>query len=331
MNGVNDKDSAISAKRIVLVGFDGVEPLDIAGPASVFARAERLQPGSYILEQASRSGGSLATATGLTLSGVTPLSSRCGPIDTLLVAGGSEAALREAVDEGLAATVARMAADIRRVGSICTGAFVLAAAGLLDGRRATTHWAACDALARLFPAVRVEPDSIYVADPPIFTSAGVSAGIDLALALVEADLGHATASRIAREMVLFLRRPGGQSQYSATLQSQSQAAGEMGALIAWISENLSADLRIPALADRAMMSERTFVRLFKKQTGLTPAVLVRRLRVERAKLWLETTDWPVPDIALRAGFGSEDSLTRTLREVYGTVPSVLRAGFGRRD
>jgi transcriptional regulator GlxA family with amidase domain len=293
----------------------------------VFARAERLVQGSYDLVFASQDGRDLITSAGLVLAGVRTLSRVRGTIDTLLVAGGSEAALRLAIDNGLAKTVAQMAPRIRRIGSVCTGAFVLGAAGLLDGRRATTHWGACQSLATLFPSALIEPDAIHVADPPVFTSAGVSAGIDLALALVESDLGHAVAAQIARDMVLYLRRPGGQAQYSTVLRSQAEAPGVLTALIAWMSGGLTDDLSVAALARRANMSERTFVREFKKKTGTTAAAHVRRIRIEHARGWLETTDWPIKRVADRSGFGSEDSLTRAMRAELGITPAVLRARF----
>jgi len=269
MRDRNDNTPALSAKtpgrsasrRVVLVAFDGVEPLDISGPSTVFARANLMQPGAYDIVHAAPCTPTVATTSGLLLAGLTPLEALRGRIDTLLIAGGDEAGLRRMIfEDGLPAWIRRRASRIRRLGSICSGAFVLAATGLLDGRRAVTHWASCDLLARLAPNVRVEADAIYVVDGSFYTSAGVTAGIDLALALVEEDLGREIASRIARDMVLFLRRSGGQSQYSVLLAGQASQSNCFADLVAWVGEHPGSDLTVGALARRAGMSERTFMR-----------------------------------------------------------------------
>jgi transcriptional regulator GlxA family with amidase domain len=316
-------------RRIVLVAFDGVEALDITGPASVFARAQRTEPGAYELVLASARGGAVKTEAGLVLADTVALHSLEGPIDTLLVAGGGEAALQQAhaVDQ-VSDTIRRLSARTRRVGSICTGAFILGGAGLLDGRRVATHWGACDRLQEMFPKARVEPDAIYCLDGRICTSAGVTAGIDLALAIVEADLGRAIASAIARDMVLYLRRSGGQSQYSAPLQAQSRAGPDLQALVTWISANPGADLSAGTLASRAGMSERTFLRRFSQAMGCTPARYVRSLRLERAKSLLEETALPLDRVAQLSGFGSVDALQRAFRSDLKTTPGDLRSRFG---
>jgi transcriptional regulator GlxA family with amidase domain len=334
MSGRNDKQSAFSAtrarpRRIVLIAFDGVEPVDISGPSSVFGRAAFMAPGSYDVIHASPHGGKVTSAAGLTLADLVPVAKLPRNLDTILVAGGTEAALRAAIyEDGLGDWLARRARTTRRIGGVCTGAFILAASGLLDGKRAVTHWASCDLLAQLSPQTQVEADALYVIDGQVCTSAGVTAGIDLALALVEQDLGRDIAARIAREMVLFLRRPGGQSQYSEALAAQTQATGAIGDLVAWITDHPAADLGAPSLARRAGMSERTFARAFTRETGSTPAAFVRKLRLETARRWLETTSWPVKRIAQRSGFGSEDSLARAMRTALNTTPAALRARFG---
>ncbi len=335
MNGENDKVPAKSAnrragrsrRRVVVVAFDGVEPIDVSGPSSVFGRANLLRPGTYEVVHAAVGGTSVRTGSGLTLSDLAPIGSLRGAIDTLLVAGGDEAGLRRVIfEDEFPVWIRERAARIRRIGSVCTGAFVLAATGLLDGRRAATHWASCDLLAQLAPKVRVDANAIYVVDPPFYTSAGVTAGIDLSLAMVEEDLGRKVAAQIARDMVLFLRRSGGQQQYSAALAGQQEST-TFGDLLTWIIENPTADLRVPALAERAGMTERTFLRTFGREAGSTPAAFVRRARVECAQRLLETRDLPLKTIAQEAGFGSEDSLARAFRVVLGVTPAALRARF----
>lgn len=337
MDGVNDNKPAISAncglsgcsRRIVLIAFEGFQSIDMAGPSSVFARANELYPGSYEIIHASPSGGSLVAGNSMVLAELTGVQSILEPVDTILVAGGNESALRRVLaDKDFMHWLVEMSQKTRRVGSVCTGAFVMAKAGLLDGRKAATHWASCQRLADLFPAVEVHPDALYVLEDGIFTSAGVSASIDLALALVEADLGAKAASKIAKSMVLFLRRPGGQSQYSNTLSAQNTIDGGFLDLVSWIQNNLSATLSVPELSKKVGMSERTFCRKFKQAIGQTPAAYVRGIRLENARMWLETTDWPLKRVALSAGFGSVDTLERAIHLQFGTNASMLRLTFG---
>ncbi len=220
-------------------------------------------------------------------------------------------------------------ADTRRIASICTGAFVLAAGGWLDGKRATTHWNQCSTLQALCPNVRIEPDAIYVSDPPFHTSAGVTAGIDLCLALVEADCGAATALAVARELVLFMHRPGGQAQFSVGLDVHANATPRMRILLTDIADDPTGDLGVAALAARLHMSERTFTRNFLEETGLSPAQFVLAARVERAKALLERADWPLERVADRAGFGSVDALQRAFAKRVGISPRDYRARFGQ--
>jgi transcriptional regulator GlxA family with amidase domain len=225
--------------------------------------------------------------------------------------------------------VADRAPRTRRVASVCTGAFLLGGSGLLDGRRATTHWSATALLASLFPKAEVVPDAIFIGDGHIHTSAGVTAGIDLSLAFVEQDCGPTVALGTARELVLYLRRVGGQSQFSATLAAQARAAGGLRDLLAWISEHPVDDLSVPHLAERAGMSERTFGRVFSAETGMTPARYVELVRLDRAKLLLETTKWPLARIADRSGLGSAATLARAFRRQLGITPEDYRARFRR--
>jgi transcriptional regulator GlxA family with amidase domain len=317
------------ARRIVLVAFDGVEALDVTGPASVFARVNFREPDAYEIVFASALGGTVRSQCGLTFGDTLPIASIRKPVDTILVAGGSEAALRKAVfGQGVASWLAAAAPFARRIGSVCVGAFILGAAGLLEGRRATTHWPSCDRLSLYFPKTRVEPDAIFVADGPIWTSAGVTAGIDLTLAMVEADHGTKIAAAIAKEMVLFLRRPGDQAQFSETLAAQTRLPNRLSEVIAWATDHPDDDLSVPAVAARAAMSERTLARHFAREVGRTPSKFVMELRLDRAKTLLERSNLSIEAIAARSGFGSVDALQRAFRKVLNVGPGAYRDRFG---
>jgi transcriptional regulator GlxA family with amidase domain len=251
------------------------------------------------------------------------------PIDTLIVAGGT-GTRRAEEDEHLIEWLRGAAKRSRRVASVCTGAFVLARAGLLDGRRATTHWASCADLAARYPAVTVAPDPIFVRDGNIATSAGVTAGMDLALALVEEDLGREVALEAARWLVLFLKRPGGQAQFSAQLAAQTADRAPLRELQAWIPDHLDEDLSVPALARRASMSDRNFARAFRRETGMTPAAYVETARIETARIALETGDLPVENVARQSGFGTVETMRRAFRRRVGVSPADYRARFRRR-
>ena len=302
--------------------------LDVAGPLQVFASANDhlVKAGggpAYVLRVVAP-GGEVNTSAGLGL-GAAPLPPADAPVDTLVVAGGpgvETAAADPVLLDWLRARVRRA----RRVASVCTGAFLLAPAGLLDGRRAVTHWAFCADLARRFPAARVEPDPIFVRDGPIWTSAGVTAGVDLALALVEEDLGRAAALAVARYLVVFLKRSGGQAQFSAALALQA-AEDPFGALHDWMRARLDGDLSLEALARQAGMSERSFSRHYAQATGLTPARAVERLRVETARRLLSETRLPVKRIAQRCGLGSEETLRRSFLRLLAVTPQDYRARF----
>jgi transcriptional regulator GlxA family with amidase domain len=248
-------------------------------------------------------------------------------IDTLVVAGGdgSRGAMR---DPALLAFVRAAGAASRRVTSVCSGAYVLAAAGLLEGRRATTHWSRAEDFARRFPAVRLEPDRIWIRDGAVWTSAGITAGIDLALAMIDEDLGEAVARRTAQQLVVYHRRPGGQSQFSALLEMDA-GGGRFGPLLTWMRENLAGPLTVERLAARAAMSERHFARAFAAETGLTPAKAVERLRLEAARSAVETGGRPIEAVAREAGFADPERMRRAFLRAFGQPPQALRrAGRG---
>jgi transcriptional regulator GlxA family with amidase domain len=244
------------------------------------------------------------------------------------VAGGTGTRRAEG-DEALIAWLRDAAKRARRVTSVCTGAFLLARAGLLDGRRATTHWASCTDLAERHPTITVEPDPIFVRDGNVATSAGVTAGMDLALALVEEDLGREVALEAARWLVLFLKRPGGQAQFSAQLAAQTADRAPLRELQAWIPDHLDQDLSVPALAGRASMSERNFARAFRRETGMTPGAYVEAARVESARIALETGDLPVASVARQSGFGTVETMRRAFRRRVGVSPVDYRTRFRR--
>lgn len=249
-----------------------------------------------------------------------------GDIDTLMVpAAGMNWQLQPSAHS--LTVLRRLAGRSRRIVSICGGAMLLAAAGLLDGKKATTHWRGANELASLFPSIDVQPDSIFVKDGNVYTSAGVTAGIDLALALVEEDLGRTIALKCARYLVVFMRRPGGQSQFSATLESQQGERNSINELIAWVTDNLSSDLTVESLADRVHMSLRNFSRVFRRETGQTPAALVEKLRVDAARRHLEETDEPLETIATACGFGSADSMRRSFHRIVKVAPNDYRRRF----
>jgi transcriptional regulator GlxA family with amidase domain len=323
-------------RRVVIVAFDGCQSLDIIGPLEVFAGASTVlgrtgarDSGYAPVVAAAGSKRAIRTSSGVALTADVTLSNarRAGPIDTLVIAGG-EGMRRAAEDPEIVGRVREAAAGARRVTSVCTGAFLLAASGLLDGRRATTHWAHCRALAEKFPRVTVDEDPIFVRDGRVWTSAGVTAGIDLALALVEQDLGRDVAMTVARWLVVFVRRAGGQSQFSAQLAAQAAERPGLRELQAWIVEHPDADLEVPALARRAGMSVRHFGRRFHAEVGLSPAAFVERVRVETARRLLETTARSIEEVAAAAGFGTPEALRRAFARRVGVSPREYRARFG---
>ena len=321
-----------NGKRIVeVLAYPSVKLLDVTGPIQVFASANAFmaQAGEampYAIRIVAQGGDRVEASGGVELA-VHPLSAVDAALDTLVIAGG-EGVAAAATDTVLIDWVRERAKQSRRTASVCTGAFLLAASGMLDGRRAVTHWAFCAELARRFPAIRVEPDPIFIQDGPVWTSAGVTSGIDLALALVEEDLGRATALAVARYLVVFLKRPGGQAQFSEFLSLQTTDE-RFGALHDWISNHLGGDLSLPVLARQAGMSERSFSRHYAEATGQTPARAIERLRVQGARHLLSETRLPVKRISQRCGFGSEETMRRSFLRVLDTTPQDYRARFTR--
>jgi transcriptional regulator GlxA family with amidase domain len=317
--------------RVVVVAVGDAQSLDVTGPFEVLhaarqiAEARQLVGGPrYAVELVTPGGGEIAMSSGLRMAAA-PLPDPGEAIDMVIVAGGS--GMRHLPPDGeLVSWLQAVAPGAHRVASVCTGAFALAEAGLLDGRRATTHWAYCRQLATAFPAVDVDPEPIYVRDGDVWTSAGVTAGMDLALAMVEEDLGRAVALEVARWLVLFLKRPGGQAQFSAGLAAQAAVREPLRELQDWIGANLDADLSVPALAARACLSERHFARAFRAETGLTPAAYVEGLRVERARALLEDGH-SVDGAARAAGFASAEVLRRVFHRRLGVGPSAYRERF----
>ncbi|HEX2070541.1 MAG TPA: GlxA family transcriptional regulator [Thermoleophilaceae bacterium] len=312
--------------RIVLLGFDDVQSLDVSGPLEVFATAERLSPGRYAPCVVSPDGEPFRTGSGIAIAPDRGLREVEGPIDTFVVAGGPGVTVARD-DAALVAAIAATAARSRRVASVCTGAFLLAQAGLLDGRRAATHWSAVKRLGERHPRIDVDPDSIFVRDGDIWTSAGVTAGIDLALALVEDDHGRAAALEIARWLVVFAKRPGGQAQFSAPLAAQLAERAPIRAAQELARARPEGDLTVESLAAHAHMSVRGFARAFRRDVGVTPAAYVEAVRVERAVQMLQTTDAGADQIALACGFGSSDTFRRAFRRRMGVTPSEYRDRF----
>jgi transcriptional regulator GlxA family with amidase domain len=321
-------------RTIVFLAAPNTQILDVAGPYQVFVRAAELFVHEHpkekrpyrVLLASSTHRKVVRTNCGLELVGTDTFRGLRGPIDTLLVAGGS--GLDEAArDRELLAWLRKATGKARRFGSICTGAFLLASAGLLDGKRATTHWKWATELASRFKKTTVDPDPIYIRDGNVYTTAGVTAGMDLALALVEEDLGSPLALRVAREMVLFLRRAGGQSQYSATLALQSSDRHEIDEVRSWALDNLSRELGVETLAARVGMSPRNFARVFLKQTGATPGRFVDRIRLEAARHRLEESRDKLEKIAMDCGFGSATNLRRSFMRALRVSPADYRSRF----
>ena len=322
-----------AARHVVIVGFPDVEVLDVTGPLEVFSQAALFGrtvsggPG-YVVELVARRGGPITTSCGVRLLVERTIGAVRGPVDTLLVAGGlgTQAAMQ---DQLLLAWLRRMARRTRRIGSVCSGSFVLAEAGLLEGRRATTHWRYCEELQRSFPNVAVENDPIFVRDGNVYTSAGVTAGMDLALALVEEDFGRDIALAVARNLVLFLKRPGGQSQFSSQLSVQAAEREPLRQLQAWIADHLSEDLSVPVLARQVAMSERNFSRLFARETGSTPARFVAQARLEAARRRLEESPHTVgvEEIAAQCGFAGAEIMRRAFLRAFGVPPTAYRHRF----
>lgn len=316
-----------------MVAFDGFQLLDLAGPAEVLRGATRLGAApAYRTRIAAPRGRRLRSESGVAVAAdvsLATIADRSDPVDTLLVVGG-DGTRRWRRDARFVADLARVARQARRIASVCTGASLLAAAGLLDGYEATTHWSACDRLAEEHPRVLVRPDRIYVRDRDRWTSAGVTAGVDLALALVDEDQGAELAHAVAAWLVVFARRPGGQSQFSSQLRAQAATTPSIADLQRWLPDHLDEPLSVETLAARVGMSARTFARCFARETGTTPAAFVEALRVETARRLLETTDATIAAIADQVGLKHPETLHRAFQRRVGTTPDRYRQHFARR-
>jgi transcriptional regulator GlxA family with amidase domain len=308
-------------RTIGILVFPQFQLLDAAGPVAAFELASRgTDPAAYRLRILARDAGPVASSAGVALTAESFTETTA--FDTLIVAGGLGTRDLERCPQTLA-WLRRVAPVARRATSVCTGAFVLAAAGLLDARRATTHWQRAAEFARRYPPVRVEPDRIFVRDGSIWTSAGITAGIDLALALIADDLGDDVAKRTAQMLVVYHRRPGGQSQFSALLEL-GWPEGRFAGLLAWVRERLPEKLPVERLAAQAAMSPRNFARAFAAETGMTPAKAVEHLRLEAARATIEGGSEPIDRVAMMTGFGDPERMRRAFIRAFGQPPQALR-------
>ncbi|MDE1145841.1 MAG: GlxA family transcriptional regulator [Azospirillaceae bacterium] len=307
-------------RTIAFLAFPGFQLLDVSGPLAAFEIAGRYARQPYDIRIMALHPGPVASSSGACL-----LAERlvdAGAIDTLLISGGD--GINDAWrDEAQVAYVRSVAGRARRLASVCSGTFLLAAAGLLDGRRATTHWCRTVEFGRRFPAVTLEADRIFIRDGAYWTSAGITAGMDLALALIAEDHGEAIARRTARQLVMYYRRQGGQSQFSALLDMQP-VGSRFGTLLAWMRENLEQPLKVEHLADRAAMSPRNFARAFAAEVGVTPAKAVEQLRLETARARVEEGPEPIDRIATETGFGDGERMRRAFLRAYGVAPQAIR-------
>lgn len=307
------------SRTLAIVVYPGFQLLDAAGPIAAFDIAARFAPGAYEIRILSPEGGHTPSSAGAGFL-AEPLND--GPWDTLMLAGGD--ATRTLGDlQALVDWVRRIAPSTRRITSVCSGAYFLAEAGLLDGRRCTTHWSRTDHFARRYPKVTLDADRIFIRDGDVWTSGGITAGIDLTLALIEDDLGPEVARRTAQQLVVHQRRPGGQSQFSALVELGG-ASGRFGDLMTWMRDNLDQPLTVEQLADQAAMSPRNFARAFAAETGTTPAKAVERLRLEAARTAVETTRTPIDRVAEAAGFGDPERMRRAFLRAFGQPPQALR-------
>lgn len=322
-----------STKQVVQVIYHHAQILDITGPMEVFAQAnEFLNRNVYELCLVSHTRGPVTMSSGLKLvadldfADVTKPETDIRP-DTLLVAGGN-GSYTARHDPSLIEFIRQQRMIVRRIASVCSGTFILAQAGLLKGKRATTHWEVCERLALEYPDILVEPDKIYIRDGKLYSSAGVTAGIDLALALVQEDCGRETALHIAKQLVVFMKRQGGQSQFSSSLAQQSASRGILKETIEWIRSHPSKDLSVSSLARRSAMSERNFSRVFKREIGMTPGKFVEKMRVEFAAREMENSPDGFKQIAADCGFSNEEMMRKAFKRQLKVVPFAYRKRFG---
>lgn len=336
--GINDNMQSKTAnpvRRIVFVIYPGVTLLDVTGPLQAFSSANNTEIANgkrfYQIDVASPTGGPIATDCQVELSSISLEQATRDPIDTLIVAGGDgvfDAVEQQEVVDWLAAT----SKGCRRIASTCMGSFLTAAAGLIDGQSVTTHWRQVDELKRRFPHIDVKRDPLFVRNGNMWSSAGVTAGIDLALAMIEEDMGHETAMQVAQALVVFFKRPGGQAQFSDVLNIQAaEPEGLFADLHAWIAGHLQSDLSVPKLAERIAMSPRSFSRKYKEKTGMTPAKAVEIMRVDAAKRALSRSELPLAKIAFNTGFSDEQRLRRAFQRHVGVSPLAYRHTFGENE
>ncbi|MFT6461732.1 MAG: transcriptional regulator GlxA family with amidase domain [Maricaulis maris] len=324
----------MSTKRKIRIGFlifDGLQALDLFGPQEVFAEANACAGRTsceYDTVLISPTGKSVTTESGIVI-GAHASFDTCPALHTLIIPGGSGTRATR-ITQDVIDWINEQSGRTERIGSVCTGLFILARTGLLDGRTVTTHWKFVEEAQQQFPGLSIEPDALFIRDGQIITAAGITAGIDMSLALVEEDLGAATASEIARNLVVFLRRPGGQNQFSSLLRRQSVATDKFSELLVWISDNLTEDLSVEALANRACLSERHFRRSFKAIYNESPAQAVERIRVDIAKNWLMASSAPIAEVALLVGFRSADAFRRVFERLTSINPSEYRRRFSHK-
>ncbi|SJM92192.1 GlxA family transcriptional regulator [Crenothrix polyspora] len=322
----------VKPKTVAIVVYPGVEIIDVTGPMEVFAFANyglqqsgQMQQPAYTLQVIAAKQGALISSCGLQIIADKSYNDIHDGIDTLLIAGATNIDCL-LCDPELQAWVKAIAPNVRRMASVCTGAFLLAETGLLNGLKATSHWLFCKRLATDYPAVKVEPDRIFVRDGAISTSGGITSGIDLALSMVEEDWGSELSLTIARTLVVFLRRSGGQSQFSAYLTGEAHRP-EVRDLQAWVMSNLRSDLRVETLAERMCMSPRNFARFFVTETGITPAKFVELARIDAARHYLGSSHLSVEVIADKAGFGDAERMRRAFVRQLGVNPQNYRSRF----
>jgi len=326
----------IKTRRIAQVIFQDAQILDITGPMEVFAQAnEILSPQdngpAYALSLVSHEKGPMPMSSGLKLladESFETIGNAPDPLDTLLIAGGN-GVYRARFQPALLDFIKLQEKHVKRMASICSGTFILAKAGLLEGKQATTHWSVCQRLAREHPEIKVVPDKIFIRDGNIYSSAGVTAGIDLALRLVEEDFGRDLALGIAKQLVVFMKRQGGQSQFSTPLALQSAAKGVLADMLAWMKQNPDQDLSVEALARRCAMGERNFARVFKQEIGMTPGKYVEKMRIEYAAQQIETRDKGLKRVAQISGFRSEEMMRRAFKRQLNVLPHLYWKRFGR--
>jgi len=314
---------------IVLLVFDGIQILDVTGPAAVFAAAnDAIGSTHYAVHIVSPQGGEIQSNSAIALATQPIQGIRPNAVDTLLIAGGDDdKVLAFAAHSDVKQWVVRASKSCRRYGSICSGALALAHYGLLDGKQATTHWSTCADLAAHYPMVHVDADALYVQDGRLWTSAGVTTGVDMCLAMVAADVGEAVSNAIARRLVLYAKRPGYQSQFSPVLTAQAKAAEQFSDLVNWMREHLAEPLKVARLAERAAMSQRSFHRNFTQCMAQTPAHFVESLRLEKARLLLAAMV-PIKSVAVATGYGNAGQLSKAFERRIGMPPSLYRGLHG---